>query len=328
MSLHSKTDEEWVRRMLLKRLSPSGLLNKLLLPMRSHPGKLLRSRLFFAAMSTEEASTAALKIALGLELLHLASLIHDDLIDETILRRGGDSLWQCRGGPAALLCGDYLFAEAFCEMYHSGIAQATPLMRRLVLGMVKAELEQQYHAFHWDLPIHQYLRRVRLKTARFFGLSAFLGSLAAHRSSMQNRKCYRLGLALGMAYQLVDDLEDITDEGDLKQGIYSLPLLELAKRDASGEKILKRISKDRHIKAGDSKRLRERLAATNGYLSTVGQIKGYINQAEAIILAMPKTEGAILLNYLQQFRAYLSPKEVLKNRQVMKKTHADLGIIH
>lgn len=320
-------NEERVRRMLAKVLTPADTWSKLLQPLRDRPGKFLRSRLFLAALSSAEASEATLKIALGLELLHLASLVHDDLIDGSTLRRGADSLWHSHGGPTALLCGDYLFAEAFLAFCESGISVAPKLMRDLVQGMVKAEVEQHRHAFCWNLPSQHYLRRVRLKTARFFAVAAGLGSIASLRPLSEFRKTYRFGLLLGMAYQLMDDLEDLLEEEDLKQGIFILPLLELARQDKAGEKILKRIASAKHVKTGDSKRLRERLADTNGYLSTVARIKAYLEQAELISLTLPYSLQTALTEYLKTFRASMIAKDIWENRLSAMKKIAEEGII-
>lgn len=319
--------EKTVDMMLFRKLSPPGPMGDLLQKVREHPGKRLRSKLFLAVISKEKLMDKTLHIPVAIELLHLASLIHDDLIDRSKLRRGDDSLWKSQGEPIALLCGDYLFAEAFLELNTSGIPAAVSMMRTLVQGMVCAELEQNSHAFCWQLPVAHYQRRIRLKTARFFGVAAALGGLATRQTRKAMSLFYRLGIALGMAYQLVDDLEDMMMGGDLKQGLLTLPLLELAQKDTAGLKILQHIACERKVHIDDWKCLRERLLVTNGYDSTVLRIKTYLSLAEKLIDRCPESVRVTLREYFYAFRTALISKEPLRKPQLMRKRMVDLGII-
>lgn len=244
---------EWVQKQLKMYLAGPPVIKACLDFMINRPGKMLRSRLFLCAARPKGLKPAALRIPVGLELLHLASLVHDDLVDRTAFRRGGPSLWRNSGCSAALLCGDYLFSQAFRELALAGFPLAVSLAGTLVAGMSMAELEQDTKLFNPKVSIFEYRRRIRLKTARFFGIAAGLGGLAAGKSLRVVKLLYRFGLELGMAFQLVDDLRDlfILDGGDLAKGIISLPILLLIREKRQGRMIVNRICRRRKLRADE-----------------------------------------------------------------------------
>ena len=194
-------------------------------------GKRLRPLLVFLA--SPPASPPPLAAGAALELVHLATLVHDDLIDGAALRRGRASAWAAYGPDAARAAGDYLFARAFGELAATGDADAVAILAGAALSLVRGEALQTRQAHDPDTSVDAYLERCALKTGKLFEAACLLGS--------RDARLGRFGLALGIAFQIVDDILDcsgLTIEtgkvggADLREGTPTLPLLLAAREDA------------------------------------------------------------------------------------------------
>jgi geranylgeranyl pyrophosphate synthase len=191
-------------------------------------GKRLRPLLvFFATPPDGEPSVAA---GAAVELVHMATLVHDDLIDGAEFRRGRASAWSAYGPAAARATGDYLFARAFAELAATGDGEAVGLLADAALCLARGEAMQRRQAHDPDTTVEAYLERCGLKTAKLFEASCRLGSpdLGA------------FGMALGIAFQITDDILDCAgdtiDTGkiagvDLREGTPTLPLILAARED-------------------------------------------------------------------------------------------------
>lgn len=191
-------------------------------------GKRLRPLLVFLA------SNAAPPIAGGVavELVHMASLVHDDLIDRAALRRGRATAWKTHGSVGARATGDYLFARAFSELARSGDAEGVQLLAEAALALVRGEALQHVQAHRPETTVEQYLHRCTLKTAELFRSACLLGS--------RDPRLGEFGRALGIAFQITDDILDCTGStletgklagNDLREGTPTLPLLLAARED-------------------------------------------------------------------------------------------------
>ncbi|WP_461215035.1 polyprenyl synthetase family protein [Lacticaseibacillus sp. GG6-2] len=211
-------------------------VNKLILGQLQAGGKMLRSGLLFmfSRFGTSD-ERRLVYAAAAIETLHLATLVHDDVLDAAPTRRGVATIHPTAGNRAAIYAGDYLFA-----VYFDLLADAVPdvanvginarVMRRILLG----ELDQNGRPAHQIPTIHQYLRQIGGKTAALFGLATYQGAYLSHCSPELCRRAYRYGRLLGMSFQMVDDLLDLTTTQqtsgkpplqDLRHGIYTLPTL-------------------------------------------------------------------------------------------------------
>lgn len=196
-------------------------------------GKMLRSGLMFMLARFHDLDNPSLVAAgAAIETLHLATLIHDDVLDHADRRRGQTTIQQESGNQAAIYAGDYLFA-----VYFQLLAEAAPdvanvsrnarVMRRLLLG----ELDQNAVRRDQPITIHQYLRQISGKTAALFELAAWQGATLSGATTAECHAAARYGHAVGMAFQMTDDLLDYTttagkpDLEDLQNGIYTLPVL-------------------------------------------------------------------------------------------------------
>ena len=192
-------------------------------------GKRLRPLLvFLTAPPGAEPPVAA---AVAVELVHLASLVHDDLIDGAEFRRGRTAAWW-RFGPAAALCaGDYLFARAFAELAATGDEHAVGVLAEACLCLARGEAMQRAQNRDPETTVKQYLDRCALKTGKLFEAACVLGG---------GRHAAPFGLALGVAFQIADDILDCTGDAletgkvggsDLREGTPTLPLLLAARAD-------------------------------------------------------------------------------------------------
>jgi geranylgeranyl pyrophosphate synthase len=191
-------------------------------------GKRLRPLLVFLA-SRAEPSVAA---GVAVELVHMASLVHDDLIDRAALRRGHATAWRTHGAVGARAAGDYLFARAFSELAASGEAEDVALLADAALALVRGEALQHAQAHRPETTVEEYFHRCSLKTAELFRAACLLAS--------RDPRLGRFGLSLGMAFQITDDILDCTGStietgkiagNDLREGTPTLPLLLASRED-------------------------------------------------------------------------------------------------
>jgi geranylgeranyl pyrophosphate synthase len=195
-------------------------------------GKRLRPLLVFLASAPGEAPLAA---GAAVELIHMATLVHDDLIDRARYRRGQESAWASHGPEAARATGDYLFARAFAELAATGDHQAVRSLAGATLSLARGEALQRAQTRDPDTSVDDYLERCALKTGKLFEAACLLGSGG-------DRRLGEFGLALGVAFQIADDILDCSGETietgkiagtDLREGTPTLPLILAARQDAA-----------------------------------------------------------------------------------------------
>jgi geranylgeranyl pyrophosphate synthase len=191
-------------------------------------GKRLRPLIVFLAANGEPPVEAGVAV----ELVHMASLVHDDLIDRAALRRGHATAWKTHGSVGARATGDYLFARAFSELAATGDAEGVQLLAGAALSLVRGEALQHAQAHKPETTVEEYLRRCTLKTAELFRAACLLSS--------RDPVLGDFGLALGIAFQITDDILDCTGStmetgkvagNDLREGTPTLPLLLAARED-------------------------------------------------------------------------------------------------
>ena len=205
-------------------------------------GKALRPAFFLLAARSGDFKDSFYTLAAALELLHLATLIHDDVIDEAALRRGEESL-QARAGPAqAVLYGDLLFAACFNLVTESVEPSQARGLARVVGLMAAAEILQHQDRHQIGTSVRHALRKIMGKTAALFSLCFSTGATVSGQDSATIQIYRRFGYCLGMAFQIIDDILDLTSQAatlgkpagwDLAHGIYTLPVV-LALRAETG----------------------------------------------------------------------------------------------
>ena len=195
-------------------------------------GKRLRPMLVFLSSPAEGPPPLAAGVAV--ELIHMATLVHDDLIDGARYRRGRAAAWAAYGAPAARAAGDYLFARACAELAETGDAAAVELLADATLCLARGEALQRRQTHQPDTTVESYLARCALKTGKLFEAACLLGS------GGRDPWLGEFGTALGTAFQITDDILDCTGEAtetgkiagvDLREGTPTLPLILAARED-------------------------------------------------------------------------------------------------
>lgn len=173
-------------------------------------------------------------VAVPLELIHAASLVHDDVIDDAELRRGKITVKSKWDNRIAMYTGDYIFARALTLVTELSNPQIHKILSNTIVEVCLGEIEQIRDLNNWDQNLRRYLRRIKRKTALLMAISCQLGAIATDASKDVVRRLYAYGYNVGMAFQITDDILDfIGDEkklgkpagSDLKQGNITLPAL-------------------------------------------------------------------------------------------------------
>jgi octaprenyl-diphosphate synthase len=192
-------------------------------------GKRLRPLLVHLTSNDRE---RALCGGVAVELVHTATLVHDDLIDAAALRRGRAAVWSTHGAGAARAAGDYLFARAFAELAEAGDLEGVRILADTCLALARGEALQRSQLHDPETTEEAYFERIGLKSGKLFEAACLLGS--------RDERLGRFGLALGMAFQIVDDILDCSGDTietgkiagtDLREGTPTLPLLLAARED-------------------------------------------------------------------------------------------------
>lgn len=245
--------EEELSRILTSQEPVVGEINKYLL---QTPGKRIRPALFFLALALwKEMPEEHLPVAVALELIHSATLVHDDVVDESKVRRGKPSINETWGNHTAVLTGDYLFARSFGLLTEYGNISLIKEMSALVRDMSEGEIQQQAQRFCTELDMDDYLHRIAKKTARFFMVCAkSAGIVARPQDAEAICALENYGHNVGMAFQLIDDLLDVTGSEDiigkplgedLRQGVITLPVLHILQVSPHGREFSARIASRR-----------------------------------------------------------------------------------
>ncbi len=173
-------------------------------------------------------------LAAVVEFIHTATLLHDDVVDESTLRRGRATANEAFGNPASVLVGDFLYSRAFQMMVEAGDMRIMQTLAEATNVIAEGEVLQLMNMHDATLSEEGYLRVIRSKTAKLFEASARLAALLAQSSASVEQSCADYGRALGTAFQVIDDVldydGDVSEMGknlgdDLREGKATLPLI-------------------------------------------------------------------------------------------------------
>jgi octaprenyl-diphosphate synthase len=205
------------------------------------------------------------ELAAIVEFIHTATLLHDDVVDESSLRRGRQTANALFGNAASVLVGDFLYSRAFQMMVAVNRMRVLDVLADATNVIAEGEVLQLMNMHDPDLAVEDYLRVIRYKTAKLFEASARLGAVIAEAPADLEEACADYGRSLGTAFQLVDDLldyEGATQElgknvgDDLREGKPTLPLLIAMERGSEKQRSLIRHA----IEHGEVQRLAEIVA--------------------------------------------------------------------
>jgi len=243
---NSKTAVELVKGEVEKALvSSPAVIREYTSHLGKATGKLIRAKslLICAQDDSGYVKMGAVKAAAAIEIFHLATLVHDDVIDDASIRRGIATLNKKYGTRTAVICGDYLLSMALGMISTAFNYESVPevkmsnLLGRLCLG----ELKQHINNGNYSLSIMQYLKIIAGKTAALFEISFYLGSYLAGNDHIKSSKLARVGRYIGMVFQLTDDCMDYeaTEQiakkpvlSDFDQDVITLPFIHALKSSA------------------------------------------------------------------------------------------------
>lgn len=243
------------------------------------------------------------ELAATVEFIHTATLLHDDVVDESSLRRGRATANAIFGNAASVLVGDFLYSRAFQMMVSVNRMRVLEVLADATNVIAEGEVLQLMNMHDPDLAVEEYLRVIRYKTAKLFEASARLGAVLGRADAALEESCADYGRSLGTAFQLVDDLLDYegnaTELGknvgdDLREGKPTLPLLIAMERCSTGERALVRHA----IEHGELEKLDEILAIvrkTGALVATREAARKEADKAREQLNALPESPARAAL---------------------------------
>jgi geranylgeranyl pyrophosphate synthase len=203
-------------------------------------GKRLRPLLVFICGEGAGDREPLVRAGAAVELVHMATLVHDDVVDSASLRRGHPTVFAVSGREAATATGDFLFSRALTLLDGNERLEQVRTLANACLALARGELVQREDAYTREVTVERYLHRCELKTASLFAAACKLGSLAAGGSSSRTDALEQFGRRVGLAFQLLDDVLDVAgSEGstgkqrgsDLLDGAVTMPLILASQSD-------------------------------------------------------------------------------------------------
>lgn len=235
------------------------------------------------------------ELAAVVEFIHTATLLHDDVVDESALRRGRDTANALFGNAASVLVGDFLYSRAFQMMVSVDRMRVLDVLAEATNVIAEGEVLQLMNMHDPGITVEDYLKVIRYKTAKLFEASARLGAVLADAPPEVEAACADYGRALGTAFQLVDDLLDYEGStqqlgknvgDDLREGKPTLPLLVAMQRGTEAQRDMIRAA----IEHGEQERLPEILRIvqeTGGLEATRDAARAESERARSAISSLP-----------------------------------------
>ena len=290
-----------VDAVIVERLrSDVALINQIAHYIISAGGKRVRPRLVLLfARALGFNGPERFTLAAIVEFIHTATLLHDDVVDESSLRRGRQTANALFGNAASVLVGDFLYSRAFQMMVSVNRMRVLDVLADATNVIAEGEVLQLMNMHDPDLAIEDYLRVIRYKTAKLFEASARLGAVLADADPVTEERCADYGRSLGTAFQLVDDLLDYQGDtqelgknvgDDLREGKPTLPLLIAMARGTEEERLMIRHA----IEHGEVERLPdivEIVRRTGALEATREAARAQADQARASLDALPDSEA-------------------------------------
>jgi geranylgeranyl pyrophosphate synthase len=251
--------------------------------------------------------------AAGVELLHIASLVHDDTIDRAALRRGKPTLNSVMSVGATILVGDFLFAQSAMLAARTGDVRVVGVFASTLGELCDGQLLELFDSHKLDQQADTYIRRIYGKTASLFAGAAEMGSVLAGAPEPHVQELRQFATEIGLAFQIQDDILDITRDTDelgkpaghdLRQGTVTLPTLLFAQLTAAGspdEELLNFVVTDDDVQDSDISALIERIRSSGAIDSAMAAVAEYQERALARLDVIPDpTARQLLAGWAQQ----------------------------
>jgi octaprenyl-diphosphate synthase len=259
----------------------------------------------------EPRDDAAVLYASVIEFIHTATLVHDDIIDESELRRGREAVHTRWGNHVTVLFGDFLYLKSMSLALTQDRLEIIRLLCDVTLRIVEGEIYQLTKNGVVDLSEDEHFDIMRRKTAYLFAGSAKIGGMLGPTTREQQEALWDYGLNIGMAFQIADDLLDFTGEevvlgkpvgGDLREGKVTLPVIHLLSRgDAPAASLIRKVVTERNVTIEDWREIRARLAQSRSTEYARNAAYDYIERAKKALYAFPPSDARDALMYLPDY---------------------------
>ena len=236
-------------------------------------------------------------VAVTLELIHTASLVHDDVIDDAELRRGKQTIKAKWDNRIAMYTGDYIFARALELMTEISNPDAHKILSNTMVELCLGEIEQIKDKYRYDQNLRDYLRRIKRKTALLIAASCQLGAAATNVNEEIHKKLFQFGYFVGMSFQIIDDVLDFTSTekelgkpagGDLLQGNITLPVLFAMENWDIKQEIIK---VHEHTERSEMDKIIQLVKDSGAIERSLSVSDRYLDKALAILEELPKIKA-------------------------------------
>lgn len=279
--------EEYMRHNVV---SKKKVLTDISLDLINSGGKRIRPAFLILAakLGKKYDERVIIPLAAAVELIHTATLVHDDIIDEAKFRRGKESVQNKWGKDMAVYVGDYLLSQAFCILSDRTSIDKLKYVSRTVRAICEGEISQ-YESMYKMISTYDYIKRICRKTALLFSLSFSAGAKESKCSRDVGKALVNYGINYGIAFQMYDDLLDYTSNeniigkpigNDVRQGYYTLPLILASQDPEYGQQIKQLLDLRKDITDEQLQQLFSTVKKTKAINKTKELSMRFINKAE------------------------------------------------
>lgn len=276
-----------------------GTMRKMCLHIATSGGKRVRPLLVLnSGLIFSEVTNDLINTAVAAELIHMASLVHDDIIDKSELRRNKPSVNKLWGNQYGVLCGDYLYAKAFNILSKSSSSSSClRIMVEAIENMCDGEIIQAENRFNSNMTSEIYYSQISKKTASLLASCCSCGAIIGGADDSHIGSMYEYGINIGLAYQIIDDILDFCGDSkimgkpqgeDLRQGIITLPVLLLLNQTTCQQDVRNILNKDQYTD--------QDIETINRYLIDYGAIEeaykiayAHIDTAKSLVDRFPSS---------------------------------------
>ncbi|WML47695.1 heptaprenyl diphosphate synthase component II [Neobacillus sp. PS3-34] len=246
-------------------------------------------------------------VAVALELIHMASLVHDDVIDDADMRRGKPTVKSKWDNRIAMYTGDFIFALSLELMTNIKNPLAHKILANTIVEVCIGEIEQIKDKYRYNQNFRDYLRRIKRKTALLIAVSCQLGAIAAGVEESLHKKLFRFGYYVGMSFQITDDVLDFTasekDLGkpagsDLLQGNITLPALYAMRNDVIRQEIEK---VNENMDPAEMQNIISMVKQSGAIEESLALSDRYLDKALAILEELPSNKAQKTLRDIARF---------------------------
>lgn len=274
------------------------------LPLIEDGGKMLRPAFLLLSAKFGQCNQERLyNLAASIEMVHLATLIHDDIIDNSKLRRGSESIQSKYGKEYAVYAGDFLFCQCFNMLsQHDYKTENLRDISKAISKICMGEIKQYHFRYTRKVNLRRYIKIISGKTAALFALSFIAGAKEGNCDEKLVRLLGKIGYDIGMAFQCIDDLLDYVGQenelgksaqSDLKQGYYTLPIIFALEEDKDKE--LSNILDKSTFSDEDIKKIVSLVKKCHGIEKSMRVAERYTKRAFENIDNLPKCESQYII---------------------------------